>query len=150
MKAKITVPYQVIVADDASPQRGVSRLADVPNLSYIRQSKNVGFLQNCNAAFQEIKANYVLLLNNDAQITPGSVESMARVLDSDLGVAAVGPKILYPNGRLQEAGCTVQADGSSQMIGVFEDAADPKFCYSRDVDYCSGAALLIRRLELGV
>ena len=148
LKAKIAVPYEVVIADDASPDPNVGRLADIPNLRYIRQSKNLGFLRNCNAAFSEIKADYVLLLNNDAQITAGCIDTMASVLDADPGVAAVGPKILYPNGRMQEAGCIVQADGSSRMIGLFEDPANEKFSFSRDVDYCSGAALLIRRIEL--
>jgi GT2 family glycosyltransferase len=59
-------------------------------------------------------------------------------------VAAVGPKILYPNGRLQEAGCAIDRDGGTTMVGLFADPDQPSFSYARDVHYCSGAALLVR------
>ena len=92
----------------------------------------------------------MLLLNNDTQLMPGALDRLVRGNSTrNWDVAAVGPKMLYPNGRLQEAGCTVNADGITEMIGLFGDPAKPAFSYDRDVHYCSGAALLVRRTELG-
>ncbi|RXH16962.1 glycoside hydrolase family 99-like domain-containing protein [Bradyrhizobium guangzhouense] len=141
-------PYEVVIADDTSPDPDVKRLSDVQNLRYIRQPQNLGFLRNCNAAFGEIRGDYVLFLNNDAQILPGCIDEMVAVLDENPNVAAVGPKILYPNGRLQEAGCSLDVYGASIMFGLFHDPDEAQYTHSRDVDYCSGAALLVRRLEL--
>jgi GT2 family glycosyltransferase len=147
--SKARVSYEVLIADDASPDDNVRRLSEVPNLRYLRQPKNVGFLKNCNSAFAEVRGEFVLLLNNDAQITPGVLDSMVAVLDEHPDVAAVGPKLLYPNGRLQEAGCHIGRDGSSSMVGLFHDPATPVYSYSRDVDYCSGAAVMVRTSEVG-
>ena len=147
--SKPLVSYEVVIADDASTEDATWKLAGVPNVKYIRQPSNVGFLRNCNHAFQECSGEYVLLLNNDAQLMPGALNALVDVLDQNPDVAACGPKMLYPDGRLQEAGCTIDRDGVTTMVGLFSDPADPGYNYARDVHYCSGACLLIRRAELG-
>jgi O-antigen biosynthesis protein len=142
------VSYEVIVADDASPDPSAAVIGEIENIRFIRQPENLGFLRNCNAAFESCRGEYLLLLNNDAQLMPGALDYLVEVLDRDATVAAVGPKMLYPNGRLQEAGCTINRDGVTEMVGLFADPAKPCFNYDRDVHYCSGAALLVRRSEL--
>ena len=139
------VDCEIVVADDCSDDPDAGLLRDVKHLVYIRQPENVGFIRNCNAAFRHCRAPYVLLLNNDAQVLPGAIERMVAVLDEHPDIAAVGPKIIYPNGRLQEAGCFVRANGQSGMVGLFADPDEGGYCYDRDVAYCSGAALLFRR-----
>ncbi|HVT30373.1 MAG TPA: glycoside hydrolase family 99-like domain-containing protein [Lacipirellulaceae bacterium] len=141
--------YEVIVADDCSSDPDVGSFAKIKNLIFIRNPENLGFLRNCNAALSACRGRYLLLLNNDAQLMPGALDAMVRVLDENPDVAAVGPKILYPNGRLQEAGCTLDREGNSTMVGLFADPNDAAFNYDRDVQYCSGAALLVRRSAIG-
>lgn len=143
------VSYEVIVADDASPDPSAAAIGHIENLKFIRHPKNMGFLRNCNAAFESCGAEYLLLLNNDAQLMPGALDHLVEILDRQPDVAAVGPKMLYPNGRLQEAGCTINRDGVTDMVGLFADPAKPCFNYDRDVHYCSGAALLVRRSAIG-
>ena len=61
-------------------------------------------------------------------------------------------KLVYPDGRLQEAGGVIFSDGSGLNFGKNEDADDPVYNFVREVDYCSGALLATRRtlfLELG-
>ncbi|HEY1795569.1 MAG TPA: glycoside hydrolase family 99-like domain-containing protein [Stellaceae bacterium] len=141
--------YEVILADDASPEEAVRLFSRISNITVIRHPQNLGFLRNCNAALGACRGKYLLLLNNDAQLMPGALDAMVKVLEEDPEVAAVGPKILYPNGRLQEAGCAVNRDGVSTMVGLFGDPDEPAFNYDRDVHYCSGAALLVRRSAIG-
>jgi hypothetical protein len=68
---------------------------------------------------------------------------------ADPTIGAVGPKILFPNGRLQEAGCSINLDATANMIGVFQNPNEPCFLYSRDVEYISGAALMVKREVVG-
>ncbi len=143
------VTLEVVIADDCSTDPDVARLGKVEHLVIVRQPRNVGFLRNCNDAFTRCRGDYVLLLNNDAQVMPGAIDRLVAALDADPAVAAVGPKIVYPDGRLQEAGCFVRPNGESGMVGLFADPAEGGYCFDRDVAYCSGAALMFRRSLAG-
>ncbi len=142
-------PFEIVLADDCSTQAAARVLCEVEGLVVVRQAKNLGFLRNCNAAFARCRGELVLLLNNDAQPLPGAIDALVAALDADPAVAAAGPKLLYPDGRLQEAGCALTPDGQSIMVGLFLDPEDPEFCCDRDVAYCSGACLLVRRDAVG-
>ncbi len=143
------VPFEVVLADDASPDPAMAGFAAVANLVRLRHKRNIGFVRNCNAAYAHCRGDYVLLLNNDAQVLPGAIDRLVAALDADPTVAAAGPKLLYPNGRLQEAGCFIRPNGESGMVGLFADPDEAGFNRDRDVTYCSGAALLLRRAAVG-
>jgi O-antigen biosynthesis protein len=149
VRAPPRTKYVLLIADDGSTDGSLARLKKIKNLKLIVQPSNVGFLANCNAAFKVCNTEYVLLLNNDAQLMPGALDSLVDLLDANPDVAAVGPKILYPDGRLQEAGCTLDRNAVATMTGLFGDPHSPEYNYDRDVHYCSGAALLIRRSDIG-
>ncbi len=142
-------PFEIVLADDGSREAEYLRMGEVANLVIVRLPDNRGFIHACNAAFARCRGEYVLLLNNDAQPLPGAIDRLLAALDTDAGVAAAGAKIVYPDGRLQEAGCFLRPDGESGMVGLFADPADPEFSFDRDVTYCSGAALLLRRSAVG-
>lgn len=140
---------EIVVADDCSTDPDIAVLAAIPGLVLVRHKANLGFLRSCNAAFASCRGDYVLLLNNDTQMQPGAVAALVAALDADAGLGAAGPKLIYPNGRLQEAGCFVRPNGESGMVGLFADPAEGGYMRDRDVAYCSGAALMLRRSLLG-
>lgn len=141
--ADAAIPCEVIVADDASTDGTAELLASVPNLRIVRGETNVGFLRNCNRAAELARGRYLLLLNNDVQVTDGWLRAMLAEFDARPECGVVGPMIVYPNGRVQEAGARIRSDGSAELIGLGGSPADPAHRFSREVEYCSGAALML-------
>ncbi len=140
-----SLPYEVIVADDAYPEPFDPAGFDIYGVSVHRNEQNLGFLLNCNEAVARAKGRRVLLLNNDTQILEGAIDALWRTFDDHDRVGAVGSKLLYPSGLLQEAGGIIWRDGSGWNWGRDEDPSLPRFNYVRNVDYCSAAALMVDR-----
>ncbi len=137
--------YEVIFADDGSTDgtRDVDRYAG--NLVHIRNEKNLGFLENCNHAASFAKGEYLHFLNNDTKVTPGWLSSLVNLMERDPSIGMTGSKLVYPNGRLQEAGGIIWQDASGWNYGHKQDPARPEFNYVKEVDYISGASILVRR-----
>lgn len=140
-----SVPFEVIVVDDGSVDETPRCLREIAGLRALRNRKNLGFVGSCNAGASAAKGEFVLFLNNDTVVTnrwlEALVDTFAQVDDAGL----VGARLVYPDGRLQEAGGIIFNDGSGWNYGRFGDPRDPRYCFRREVDYCSGAAILIRR-----
>ncbi|MGH3870859.1 MAG: glycosyltransferase [Pseudonocardiaceae bacterium] len=140
-----TVPFEVLVVDDASPDRTAELVAASPGLRLVRTQRNVGFVGACNLGASHARGAYLLFLNNDTEARSGAVDALVDAADSDDEIGLVGAALVYPDGRLQESGGIVWADGSGWNYGRGRNAEAPEFQVRRDVDYCSGAAILVRR-----
>jgi len=138
------IPYEIIIVDDGSTDHTRDILSKISNIIYIRNSKNLGFVRTCNHGAKKIRGQYTLFLNNDVQVTCGWLTELVRTFEVHSNAGAVGPKIIYPNNRLQEAGALVNRDCSSHLIGLTDDPELPRYNYVRAVDYCSGVCLLIK------
>src|SRR5262249_1916395 len=103
------------------------------------------FLLAVNQAAREARGEYLLLLNNDAQLLPGSLAAAIATLESGVDIGAVGARIILLDGMLQEAGSIIWRDGSCLGYGRGDDPFAPMYMFRRDVDYCSGAFLLTPR-----
>lgn len=137
--------YEVIIADDASSDLTQSITERVHNVVVTRAEKNQGFLANCNRAADLARGEFVLFLNNDTAVCEGWLEPLLALMDSRTDAGIVGPKLLFADGRLQEAGGIVWRDGSAWNFGRCDDAGKPAYNYVKSVDYISGACLMIRR-----
>ena len=135
---------KVILIDNASTDKTDVLLQLVDGATIIRNEQNLHFLRACNQASDLVKGEYLLLLNNDAQILPGAVETAISILAEDKDVGAVGGRIINLDGLLQEAGSIIWQDGSCLGYGRGEYPDKPEYRFRRPVDYCSGAFLLTR------
>ncbi len=138
-------PYEIIVADDASDENIGEIIGQARNIRYLRNETNLGFLKTCNKAASIARGKFLLLLNNDTVLLPGWLDSLVDVFKKFPRSGLVGSKLLYPDGRLQEAGGAVWQDGAGANLGRYGDPASPVYNYLREVDYCSGACILIPR-----
>lgn len=136
---------EVILIEDASGDPQALQPERVPNLTFLVNETNLGYLRTCNKAATLAKGEYLLLINNDTELLPGAIDELVAVADAHPEVGLVGSKLLYPDGSLQEAGCIVWDDGTAWNYGRMADPAGPSFNYLREVDYCSAASVLIRR-----
>ena len=91
------------------------------------------------------RGEFILFLNNDAEPMPGSLAALVDTLSQSPSIGAVGGKLVFPDGTLQEAGGIVWSDGACESYGRGQDPSAPEFCFERDVDFCSGAFFLTRR-----
>ncbi|RNI29234.1 glycosyltransferase [Rufibacter latericius] len=139
------VSYEVILADDGSTDETKNIENYIRNIKPIRSGKNLGFLQNCNNAATFAKGKYVLFLNNDTEVQPGWLIALTDLMEKDASIGMAGSKLIYPDGRLQEAGGIIWNDASGWNFGHRQDPDLPQFNYVKEVDYVSGASIIIRK-----
>lgn len=139
------VPFEVIVVDDGSLDDSAAVLPAIDGLRYHRRAANGGFIAACNDGAAMARGEYLVFLNNDTVPQPGWLDALLKTFGEHPCAGLVGAQLLYPDGRLQEAGGVVFADGSGWNYGRGESPADPRHAYLREADYASGAAIAIPR-----
>jgi GT2 family glycosyltransferase len=136
---------EVICVDDGSSDETTTALPQVVGLRYQRRPQNGGFIAACNDGLALARGEYVVFLNNDTVPQPGWLDALLRTFAEHPGTGVVGAALLYPDGRLQEAGGVVWRDGSADKLGRLQAPDASAFAHVRRVDYVSGAALAIPR-----
>jgi GT2 family glycosyltransferase len=137
--------FEVLVLDDNSPDDSVAELRKVNNLRIVENPENLGFLRSCNRGSGFARGRYLFFLNNDTVVTPGWLDELVDTYKYFPTAGLIGSKLIYPDGKLQEAGGIIWADGSGWNYGRGDDPTLSRYNYARETDYCSGAAILIEK-----
>ncbi|WP_290661941.1 glycosyltransferase [Ignavibacterium sp.] len=138
--------FEVIVLDNASVDETPDYLLSYgETIKFIRAEKNLGFVAGNNYASQFAQGDFIVFLNNDTEPQPGWLNNLLNTFEYHKDAGAAGSMLIYPDGKLQEAGGVIFNDASGWNYGRGNSPNDSKYTYCREVDYCSGAALMIRR-----
>jgi GT2 family glycosyltransferase/glycosyltransferase involved in cell wall biosynthesis len=139
------IAYEIIVMDDASNDRTavVFKFNKIKGLRYFRNVANKGFVISCNEAAKKAKGKYLIFLNNDTKVHSGWIENLLSTFTIFPNAGMAGSKLIFPNGKLQEAGGVIASDGSAENYGRDDDPQNYLYNYVREVDYVSGACIML-------
>ena len=144
--SKTDTSYQLILVDDLSSDETLfASVVFQGGLTIVRTVRNEGYVGACNLGWHAATGENVLFLNNDTLVNDGWLDRLVETLDGDPRIGIVGSRLIFADGKLQEAGGIVWRDGTAWNWGRDQDKMHPQFSFMRDVDYVSGAALMIRR-----
>jgi GT2 family glycosyltransferase/glycosyltransferase involved in cell wall biosynthesis len=137
------VPFEVIVVDDCSTDETAKLVPQMEGVVYLRNETNSGFIISCNRGANKACGKYLFFLNNDTIVKEGWLSALVDTFAEEPRAGIVGSKLVYSDGRLQEAGGIIWRDASGWNFGKFDDPKKPEYNYLREVDYCSAAAVMI-------
>ena len=141
-----TCEWSLIVVDDASPEDPGPMLAGYErDATIVRLEFNRGFAGACNAGARAAESDYVVFLNNDTLPAEGWLDALVAAAAADPEVAAVGAKLLFPDGRVQHAGVAIHANGLPFHLYSGFEGGHPAINRDRDVVAVTAACMLVRR-----
>ncbi len=139
------VPFEILVVDDCSIDQTGATLEQLERIRVLRNPSTSGFISSCNTGAKAARGEFLVFLNNDTHVLPDWMDELLVALTEDPLRAIAGAQTLDPNGALQEAGAIVFRDGSAVNYGRGGDPSRPEYSYVRNVDYCSGACIMISK-----
>src|SRR5436189_5708357 len=155
-----SLSYEVVVVDNASSDGSCELLPAQPEkVRLIKSDENLGFGRANNLAFAETNAPFIFLLNSDAEIKEGTIDTLVATLKSDPKIGVVGPRLHNPDGTLQASVWKNPTTPFETLANAFRfykllpkrQRADLLLGYHwdhshrRSASLRSGAALMLRR-----
>lgn len=158
----------IVVIDNGSTDDSRQVLEQFKDaITLLINSENVGFAAAVNQGFRESGASYVLLLNPDTRLDTHCIHALKTYLDSHPSVAAVAPRMEFPDGRLQPSRGSFPSvfrtiahlfrlkrlmprdekiiHGPLKILGSAFSQYAPLPETDQTVDYTTGACVLLRR-----
>ena len=146
------VDAEIVVLDNASEDGSADAVRErFPEVRVIEQRRRAGFGANHNTVIRATTGRYVYILNEDTTSADWGLERMVAHLDANPRVAALAPRLEYPDGRLQDSAWRFPTPALAALglltlsrAGVVLSGGGE----TRDVDWAMAAALLVRREAL--
>jgi hypothetical protein len=153
-------PTTITVVDNASKD-GTAALvrANFPSVQVIESGGNIGFAKANNVGIRATTSDYVLLMNPDTVAPPAAIQTLVRGLASHPDAAIAGARLLGPTGfpelswgipitPLNELRTMVFSRLYHRKVRVLVRKMDKLSRQAREVDWVSGACMVIRRPDL--
>ncbi len=138
--------FEIVVVDDASADETAAVLAEQPDpVRSLRRAQNGGFAVACNDGAGAARGELLLFLNNDTEPQPGWLDALVDHADAHPQAAAVGAKLLFPDGSVQHAGVVICQDGRPRHIYAGFRADHPAVQRPRAYQAVTAACMLVRR-----
>jgi GT2 family glycosyltransferase len=145
-------PFRLLVVDNASRPEVRHELErrreSLAPLQLLLLDRNYGASGGRQRALAQVATEYVMFLDNDAVLLPGTVEHLVAALDANPDALAATPRVVLPDGRIQHFGGTAAEAGgvvSFRLLGAGVPFDDPSLGPSGPVDWVAGTAFLARR-----
>jgi GT2 family glycosyltransferase len=141
-----------VVLDNASEDGSAAAVRErFPAVRVIEQRHRAGFGANHNTVIRATTGRYVFVLNEDTTSEDWGFERMVAHLDANPRVGALGPRLVYPDGRPQASAWRFPSPATAALglltlgrAGILQSGGSE----TRDVDWAMAAALLVRREAL--
>jgi GT2 family glycosyltransferase len=155
-----TVSHEIVVVDNASTDSTPAYVREQwPHVRLIASESNLGFALANNLAIRNTASELLLLVNPDTIVTAAAVDRLVSIIDGRPDVAIVGPRIVDGHGRAElsfgamispwaELRQKILVRGNDRGVAPVVALVERMTRRAHDVDWVSGACLLIRRRDL--
>lgn len=140
--------HEVIIVDNASIDETISYTeSQFPKIKLIKNKKNLGFCRANNQAVKKAHGKYILLLNNDTQVSPNFLEPLVEDLERDRSIGVVQPKIrqLAKKSKLDACASYLTNTGFLYHYGYSQKESSKKYNNRLFIYSAKGACLLTRK-----
>jgi GT2 family glycosyltransferase len=134
----------IVVLNDSVAEHASYLREFVNGVVLIPSEVNLGFAGAANRARRVARGDLLILLHDDAEIEPGWLEALIDAADTHPEAGAIGGKVLFPDGQLQNAGMVLWRDATSSTPWAGQTPPSTAFDEARAVDYCGSSSLLVR------
>lgn len=139
------VPFEVVIVLNGASSEVRALVRDrVHGATIVPSPVNLGFAGGNDLAARHARADLLVFLNDDAEVLPGWLDRLVAAIDDDR-VGAVGSCVLFPDGRVQDAGGVIWWNGSTAVADRGRSAVEAARRGRRRVHYASACSLLVRR-----
>jgi GT2 family glycosyltransferase len=140
---------EVIVVDNGSKEDPTSVFKAIyPNVKVIRNGKNLGFTGGNNVGIKAAAGDYLFIVNNDTEFTPGLIEGLLEIFKDYKDAGIVSPKFHYffHKGTIEYAGYhTVNVfTGRNSMVGCREKD-EGQYNDLKITNYAHGGGMMVPR-----
>jgi glycosyltransferase involved in cell wall biosynthesis len=139
---------EIVLVDNGSDSHVLENLFEKfgdTRVSILSVGAKRSFGEGGNIGAESATGEILVFLNNHVTVTENWLEPLVHEVQTNPDVGAVGPKFLYPDGSIREAGAFLDRNGQSVQRGKGQSSGAGLFNEKREVEYVSEDCFAIRK-----